>query len=144
MKKKKKDNKFLLLLEVVSATMCISTFVSHTVAALILMPIIVEVGTKCGSPVLLGMGAALAVSSGCALPFSSFPNVTALLVTDDYLRKYLVVRDFLVSGLPMSLVSVGMICTIGYALIELVLIPQVVTLVDDSSGSGGGGGGGGR
>eukprot|EP00752_Nemacystus_decipiens_P001911 g1841.t1 len=71
-----KDNKFLLLVEVVSVTMCISTFVSHTVAALILMPIIVEVGVKCGNPVLLGMGAALAVSSGCALPFSSFPNVT--------------------------------------------------------------------
>lgn len=70
------DNRFLLFVEVVSVTMCISTFVSHTVAALILMPIIVEVGVKCGNPVLLGMGAALAVSSGCALPFSSFPNVT--------------------------------------------------------------------
>eukprot|EP00903_Cladosiphon_okamuranus_P005479 g5464.t1 len=126
-----KDNKFLLLVEVVSVTMCISTFVSHTVAALILMPIIVEVGVKCGNPVLLGMGAALAVSSGCALPFSSFPNVTALLVTDDYQRKYLVVKDFLTSGLPMSLASVGMICTLGYFLIVEIIIPVVVVTGDD-------------
>eukprot|EP00904_Undaria_pinnatifida_P009467 jgi/Undpi1/5650/HiC_scaffold_2.g00924.m1 len=125
------DNRFLLLVEVVSVTMCISTFVSHTVAALILMPIIVEVGVKCGNPVLLGMGAALAVSSGCALPFSSFPNVTSLLVTDDYNRKYLAVRDFVTSGLPMSLLSVAMICTLGYGLIDWIMMPRVMILTDD-------------
>lgn len=37
------DNRFVLLIYVVSVTMVISTFVSHTVAALILMPIIVQV-----------------------------------------------------------------------------------------------------
>lgn len=114
--------------------MCISTFVSHTVAALILMPLIVEVGVKCGNPILLGAAAALAVSSGCALPFSSFPNVTALLVTDDFQRKYLRVPDFLASGLPMSLVSVVLISTFGYALIELVVIPEVELGADDDDG----------
>lgn len=42
-----KDNRFLLTLSVASATMLISTFVSHTVASLILMPIIVEVSHSC-------------------------------------------------------------------------------------------------
>lgn len=37
------EDAFMLLLAVVSVTMVISTFVSHTVSALILMPIIVEV-----------------------------------------------------------------------------------------------------
>lgn len=92
------DNKFLLLVEVVSVTMCISTFVSHTVAALILMPVIVEVGVKCGNPVLLGMGAALAVSSGCALPFSSFPNVTGVCARRCGLRHRLDVSVPVVSN----------------------------------------------
>lgn len=80
---------------------------------------------------LLGMGAALAVSSGCALPFSSFPNVTSLLVTDDFNRKYLVVRDFVASGLPMSVVSVAMVCTLGYGLIDWIMIPRIMILTDD-------------
>lgn len=112
-------------------TTCISTFVSHTVASIILMPLIVEVGIQCGIPILLGGAAALAVSSGCALPFSSFPNVTTLLVTDDYQRKYLRVPDYLASGLPMSLVTVALISTVGYALIELVIIPAVELGADD-------------
>lgn len=40
------DNQFMLLIEVVTVTMTISTFVSHTVAALILMPLIVKVSLK--------------------------------------------------------------------------------------------------
>lgn len=71
------------------------------------------------------MAAALAVSSGCALPFSSFPNVSSLLVNDDFGRKYLSVRDFLTSGIPMSIISVLMICTLGYALINMVLLPSM-------------------
>lgn len=53
-------------------------------------------------------------------------RTTALLVTDDYQRKYLSVKDFLTSGLPMSLASVGMICTLGYLLIVEIIIPGVV------------------
>lgn len=82
---------------------------------------------------LLGMGSALAVSCGCALPFSSFPNVTSLLVTDDYGRKYLVVRDFLKSGLPMSVVAVTMVCTLGYGLIDLFLIPNTTLATEDDA-----------
>lgn len=80
------------------------------------------------------MGAALAVSSGCALPFSSFPNVTSLLVTDDYNRKYLKVPDFLRSGLPMSAVSIAMISTVGWLLINCIMIPDVTIASDDDDG----------
>lgn len=52
-------------------------------------------------------------------------------MTDDYQRKYLSVKDFLMSGLPMSVASVGMICTLGYLLIVGVVIPEVVLGGDD-------------
>lgn len=55
----------------------------------------------------------------------------ALLVTDDYQRKYLSVKDFLTSGLPMSLASVGMICTLGYIMIVGIIIPEMVLGGDD-------------
>lgn len=109
------------------------TAVFFSVTCYISALLFTKVGVTCKNPVLLGMGAALAVSSGCALPFSSFPNVTSLLVTDDHARKYLVVRDFLTSGLPMSVVSVAMICTMGYGLIDIFLIPSVTFEDDDEN-----------
>lgn len=95
-----------------------------------------QVGIGCENPVLLGMGAALAFSSGCALPFSSFPNVTCLLVTNDHGHKYLGVKDFVKSGLPMSVAAVLLICTLGYGLIDWLLIPTVVMSGDDDQGAG--------
>lgn len=56
------------------------------------------------------------------LPFSSFPNVNSLLLVDDFQRPYLSVGDFLFSGMVLTLISVILIATIGYCLIELVLV----------------------
>ncbi|CAM9858901.1 unnamed protein product [Phaeothamnion confervicola] len=120
-----RNSEWLLVLSVASVTMSISTFVSHTVAAIVLMPIVITVGIHCDVPVKLGVAAALAVSAGCALPFSSFPNVTSLFVTDDFNRPYLGVKDFLKSGLPMSVATVLLIVTLGYLLVEAIVLPSM-------------------
>ena len=51
-----------------------------------------------------------------ALPFSSFPNVNSLLIVDDFQKSYLTVQDYLKTGLPVSIVTIILISTVGYAL----------------------------
>jgi phosphate transporter len=57
-----------------------------------------------------------------ALPFSSFPNVNSLLMVDDLQRPYLGVNDFVRSGLPLSLITVLLIATLGYLLINTIIV----------------------
>ena len=57
-----------------------------------------------------------------ALPFSSFPNVNSLLIVDDFNRQYLSVKDFVKVGLPLSLVAIFLIATVGQMLIWLICV----------------------
>lgn len=99
----------------------VATFVSHTVASLILMPIIASIGRTLDMPEAVVLGAAFAVSAAMALPFSSFPNVNSLLIVDDFQQPYLSVADFLKTGLLLTVVVVLLIATLGFLLIRLVL-----------------------
>lgn len=132
----------------------VATFVSHTVAAIILMPVISRIGTSLDLPEVVVMGAAFSskclwilailnrfidlvhltflfcfvlfdvfsVSAAMALPFSSFPNVNSLLIVDDFQKPYLSVHDFLLTGVPMSIISVILIATVGFGLISVILV----------------------
>eukprot|EP00640_Fibrocapsa_japonica_P000966 CAMPEP_0113945436 /NCGR_PEP_ID=MMETSP1339-20121228/45883_1 /TAXON_ID=94617 /ORGANISM="Fibrocapsa japonica" /LENGTH=810 /DNA_ID=CAMNT_0000951017 /DNA_START=58 /DNA_END=2491 /DNA_ORIENTATION=- /assembly_acc=CAM_ASM_000762 len=77
-----RDNRWLMLVLVLFVAMVIATFVSHTVAAIILMPLVVKIGVDFGMAEALGVSTAFAVSAAMAFPFSSFPNVNSLLVVD--------------------------------------------------------------
>lgn len=59
-------------------TLVIATFISHTVAALIILPLVSDVGKDMDEPHpnLLIMGAALMCSAAMALPTSGFPNMS--------------------------------------------------------------------
>jgi phosphate transporter len=100
----------------------VATFVSHTVASIILMPVIVRIGVSIRIPEVVVIGSAFAISAAMALPFSSFPNVNSLLIVDDFQRPYLNVRDFIMTGLPMSMISIVLIATVGYALINIIIV----------------------
>lgn len=56
----------------------IATFISHTVAALIILPLVQQVGAgmKVPHPNLLVMGSALMCSAAMGLPTSGFPNMS--------------------------------------------------------------------
>ncbi|KAK9367863.1 SPX domain-containing protein [Lipomyces kononenkoae] len=100
----------------------IATFISHTVAALILLPIVAQVGQAMDDPHpnLLVMGAALLCSCAMGLPTSGFPNVTAICTTDDQGRPYLSVALFITRGVPASVVAYIVVTTLGFGLMDIV------------------------
>ncbi|KAJ8101037.1 SPX domain-containing protein [Lipomyces tetrasporus] len=105
-----------------SLILIIATFISHTVAALILLPIVAQVGQAMDDPRpnLLVMGAALLCSCAMGLPTSGFPNVTAICTTDDQGRPYLSVALFITRGVPASVLAYIVIITLGFGLMKIV------------------------
>lgn len=99
-----------------------ATFVSHTVAALIVIPLISEIGNNMAEPHprLLIMISALLCSSAMGLPTSGFPNVTAICMTDEFGKPYLTVSTFITRGVPSSLIAYFVIVTIGYAVMKVI------------------------
>ncbi|KAK9349951.1 SPX domain-containing protein [Lipomyces doorenjongii] len=105
-----------------SLILIIATFISHTVAALILLPIVAQVGQAMDDPHpnLLVMGAALLCSCAMGLPTSGFPNVTAICTTDDQGRPYLSVALFITRGVPASVLAYIVVITLGFCLMKIV------------------------
>lgn len=99
----------------------VATFISHTVAALIVLPIVAQVGADMDDPHprLLVMGSVLMASAAMALPTSGFPNMTAIMMENEVGVRYLTVKDFLKSGLPASLLAFLVACSVGFGLTRL-------------------------
>jgi phosphate transporter len=99
-----------------------STFVSHTVAALIIVPIVQQVGANLPVPHanLLVMGAGLACSAGMGLPVSGYPNMSAVMMEDPTGKPYLKAKDFIIVGVPVSIVITLLIFTLGYGIMSAV------------------------
>jgi phosphate transporter len=95
-----------------------ATFVSHTVAALIILPIVQQVGQQLPvpHPNLLVMGAGLACSAGMGLPVSGYPNMSAIMLEDPSGKPYLTTKDFLITGVPTSIICTILIFTLGYGI----------------------------
>ncbi|KAG2228175.1 hypothetical protein INT45_009222 [Circinella minor] len=100
----------------------IATFISHTVAALIILPIVAEVGLEMADPHprLLVMGTAFVCSAAMGLPVSGFPNMNAISQENELGKPYLKTTDFLRNGVPASFFCVICIATIGYGMMTLV------------------------
>lgn len=94
----------------------VATFVSHTVAALIILPLIQSIGARMDDPHpgLLVMGAAFLCSCAMGLPTSGFPNVTAICMVDELGRPYLTVGTFISRGVPSSFIAYILVVTLGY------------------------------
>ncbi|VEU22334.1 DEKNAAC103721 [Brettanomyces naardenensis] len=99
-----------------------ATFVSHTVAALIIIPLIAEIGKSLPDPHpnLLVMATAFLCSSGMALPTSGFPNVTAIGQRDSVGKPYLTVSMFLKSGGVASVFMYLVVIFLGYLLMKML------------------------
>ncbi|KAK4507768.1 hypothetical protein PRZ48_001503 [Zasmidium cellare] len=101
----------------------VATFISHTVAALIILPLVREVGAGMAEPHpnLLVMASVLMASAAMGLPTSGFPNMTAIMMEDSQTgQRYLQVRHFLTRGIPASIISYGIIISVGYGLMVAV------------------------
>ena len=123
----------------------VATFISHTVAALIVLPLVREVGQGMDQPHpnLLVMGSVLMASAAMGLPTSGFPNMSksitpiafcacgrqgltyfslaAIMMEDQRTgQRYLEVKHFLTRGVPASLLAFVVIITVGYGLMRAV------------------------
>ncbi|EPY21979.1 phosphate transporter [Strigomonas culicis] len=102
---------YATLVAVVLLVGLITTFVSHTVAAMIMLPIIVKIGFLMPhsdglfqvTPESMVMLSALMCSGAMAFPISSFPNVNSLLAEDERGQPYLRAKDFLFCGTAVTL-----------------------------------------
>ena len=111
---------WLLTIELVAAVLLMTTFISHTVAAIVAMPLTATIGAAAGAPARVVFCCALTCSAAMALPMSSFPNVNSLLAEDDYGRAYLSAADFVKVGLPASLGMAALCATLGFFMTGIV------------------------
>ncbi|KAK1149322.1 low-affinity phosphate transporter [Aspergillus melleus] len=105
-----------------SLILVVATFISHTVAALIMLPLVRQIGVSMDDPHpnLLVMASALMCSVAMGLPTSGFPNMTAIMTEVPQTgQRYLQVRHFLTRGIPASLMSFAVVVTIGYGLMYI-------------------------
>ncbi|KAH0495510.1 hypothetical protein TgHK011_009056 [Trichoderma gracile] len=104
-----------------SLILVIATFISHTVAALIFLPLVYDVGVAMDQPHpnLLVMGGVLMCSAAMGLPTSGFPNMTAIMKEDSAGQRYLSVKHFISRGVPSSLITLVVVVTLGYGIMEV-------------------------
>lgn len=118
----------------------IATFISHTVAALIFLPLVFNVGEAMDQPHpnLLVMGGVLMCSAAMGLPTSGFPNmskflpeipypvdcadvfpIAAIMKEDAAGQRYLQVKHFISRGVPSSIITLVVAVTLGYGIMEV-------------------------
>ncbi|KIN02602.1 hypothetical protein OIDMADRAFT_40507 [Oidiodendron maius Zn] len=100
----------------------VATFISHTVAALIILPLVYTIGSDMEQPHpnLLVMGSALMCSAAMGLPTSGFPNMTAIMMEDSQTgQRYLKVNHFISRGIPSSVITLVVVITVGYGLMRI-------------------------
>ncbi|KAK4455051.1 SPX domain-containing protein [Podospora aff. communis PSN243] len=101
----------------------IATFISHTVAALIILPLVFDVGKRLQGddphPNLLVMAGVLMCSAAMGLPTSGFPNMTAIMKEDPTGQRYLKVKHFISRGVPSSILTLVVVVTVGYGAMRI-------------------------
>lgn len=110
------QNTFVLVVVCGFIMMIAGSFVSHTVAALILLNLFAEVGSFVGHPKLLIMTSVIVCSGAMPLPVSSFPNLNAISLCDKNGNSYLKTVDFLKVGITQTVVAYIFSCTITYGM----------------------------
>ncbi|OAX41904.1 Sodium/sulfate symporter [Rhizopogon vinicolor AM-OR11-026] len=100
----------------------VSTFISHTIASVLLVPIAKEVGQSLpgNHANLLIFMTGLLCSVGMGMPVSGFPNQTAAAQEDELGRLYLSNVDFLKNGVPASIIATLVVATVGFVLMTAI------------------------
>eukprot|EP00742_Colponemidia_sp_Colp-10_P001692 GILJ01001814.1.p1 GENE.GILJ01001814.1~~GILJ01001814.1.p1 ORF type:complete len:715 (-),score=102.45 GILJ01001814.1:146-2290(-) len=107
---------FLVLFCLVLFIAIITSCISHTVGASILIPMVLEIGKSYGHPRLFVMAVAMQCSGAMALPVSGFPNVNSISILSETGAPYLNTKDFLKTGGPLTILVAITCCTLGYGI----------------------------
>ncbi|KAG6026922.1 hypothetical protein E4U41_001129 [Claviceps citrina] len=113
---------YVVLVVFSTLILVIATFISHTVAALIFLPLVFDVGMSMDQPRpnLLVMAGVLMCSAAMGLPTSGFPNMTAIMKEDATGQRYLGVKHFISRGIPSSILTLVVVITLGYGIMQVV------------------------
>ncbi|KAI0050511.1 SPX-domain-containing protein [Auriscalpium vulgare] len=113
---------YSVVLVLSGVVLVVSTFISHTIASVLLVPIASEVGAKLpgNQANLLIFITGLICSTGMGMPVSGFPNQTAATQEDEMGQLYLSNTDFLKNGVPASIMATLVVATLGYALMKAI------------------------
>ncbi|KAH8923124.1 SPX-domain-containing protein [Atractiella rhizophila] len=113
---------FTILVAFSAIVLVLGTFISHTIAAVLVVPLAAEIGSSLQQPHprLLIMATALVCSAGMGLPVSGFPNMSASNMESELGQRYLQVTDFLKNGIPASVLATLVVITVGYAIMRLL------------------------
>lgn len=111
-----------IMLLLVGTCLVVATFISHTIAAVLLVPLAAQIGESLPQPHpnLLIMATVLTASAAMGLPISGFPNMTAINLEDEVGHRYVSVKTFLRVGIPASLAATLVIASGGYAIMSLL------------------------
>ena len=104
------------------ALLLLTCFISHTVAAIVVMPLVASIGARVGDARGVVFSCSLGVSAAMALPMSSFPNVNSLLAEDDFGVPFLSARDFVSVGAPATALVGVLVAGLAYPLVSLLLV----------------------
>lgn len=96
----------------------ITTFISHSIGAMILLPIVQGVGQQMTPPrpQILTFIITLMCSAGMGLPVSGFPNMVAIAQRSPDGKDYINTKDFCIIGIPCSIIVYLSIVSLGYGL----------------------------
>lgn len=111
-----------ILILLLTICLLVATFISHTIAAVLLIPIAAQMGESLDPPKtrLLIMATTLTASTAMGLPISGFPNMTAVNLEDEVGHRYVTVKTFLRVGVPASIVATAIIGTFGYFIMTVL------------------------
>lgn len=117
------DSPYVVSLSIAGITLVIATFVSHTVSAMILLPVFASVGRHYSENFadMLSILSSMAASAAMALPTSSFPSMTAVMMVDERGKRYLEVKDFLRVGIPSCIACFFVLTNIGFFITKAVI-----------------------
>ncbi|KAH9918924.1 SPX domain-containing protein [Epithele typhae] len=128
----------VLLLSVI--VLVISTFISHTIASVLLVPIAFDVGRNMPDgdhANLLVFLTGLICSTGMGMPVSGFPNQTAATQEDEMGQLYLSNVDFLKNGVPASIIATFVVSTVGYLLMRAIKLELEIDVGGTRAAAGG-------
>jgi len=103
----------------------VTNFISHTVGAITILPIVAEVAFDLNdTPPLVVLCGVIACSGASMLPVSSFPNIICYASTDKHHKSYLRAPDYIKSGAILEVFIYLLTSTMGWAIASAVFGTQ--------------------
>ena len=120
------DGVWTTVFTIVVSTALLAAIIPHTVAALILAPLIVSLGRAIHHTHSLVFAMIFQLNVTMVLPFSTFANSNSWVVCDDFDRPFLQSFEFIRHGTAVTVIMMALINTFGFALLRLAFGKQVV------------------